>query len=170
MENVKIRNATLEDIKQIARLHIDSWHETYSGIISQEHLDNMKNNLENRIEKMKKEFNLRTKIVITLNDEIVGFADFVSSNKFSKDLNIDCEICGLYIKNGYKHLGLGSMIFEYITNIFKENNKKKMGIWCLKENLPAISFYKKKGGTITTEKSITIGNLEYTEVAFLYNL
>lgn len=170
MENIKIRNATLEDIEQVARLHVDSWHETYAGIISQDYLDNMKSNLEKRIERMKNEFNLRTMIVVTLNEEIVGFSEFVFSNEFSKDLDIDCELCGLYIKNGYKHLGLGSIVFEYVTNLFKEQNKKKMGLWCVKENEPAISFYKKKGGVFTKEKSFTIAEKEYSEIAFLYDL
>ena len=170
MKNIKIRNATLEDIELVAKLHVDSWHETYAGIISQDYLDNMKNNLPKRIERMKNELHLRNMIVITLNDEIVGFSEFVFSNEFSKDLDIDCELCGLYIKNGYKHLGLGSIVFEYVKNLFKEKNKKKMGLWCVKENEPAISFYKKKGGAFTKEKTFTIADREYSEVAFLYDL
>lgn len=170
MKNIKIRNATLEDIEAVAKLHVDSWHETYAGIISQDYLDNMKNNLENRIERMKNEFNLRTMIVIILNDEIVGFSEFVFSNKFSKELDIDCELCGLYIKNGYKHLGIGSIVFEYVTNLFKEKNKKKMGLWCVKKNKPAIAFYKKQGGIVIKEKTFTITDKEYSEIAFLYNL
>ena len=79
MENIKIRNATLEDIESVAKLHVDSWRETYAGIISQDYLDNMKNNLEKRIERMKNEFNLRTMIVVTLNDEIliVNYVDYI---------------------------------------------------------------------------------------------
>ena len=41
-------------------------------------------------------------IVATINDEIVGFSQLVFSNKFSSDLDVDCEIGGLYIKNGFK--------------------------------------------------------------------
>ena len=150
---VIIRDATVNDIEMVAKLHVDSWYETYAGIISQNYLDNMKNNLNRRIERMKKEFSLRHMIVAVLNDEIVGFSEFALSNEFSKDLDIDCELCGLYIKNGYKHLGLGSIVFEYVTNLFKEQNKKKMGLWCVKENESAISFYKKKGGVFAKEKS-----------------
>ena len=61
-------------------------------------------------------------------------------------------------------------MFEYVTNLFKENNKKKMGLWCVKENIPAISFYKKKGGKFTKEKTFIIDNQEYSEVAYTYNL
>ena len=46
--NIIIRNATVEDIEEVASLHVNSWHETYDGIISQNYLDNMKNNLEKR--------------------------------------------------------------------------------------------------------------------------
>ena len=170
MENIILREATFEDIEEVAQLHINSWHETYAGIISQNYLENMKNKLDKRIERMKNEFDLRTMIVAVLNDEIVGFSEFVFSNEFSNDLDIDCELCGLYIKNGYKNLGIGSKIFEYVTNSFKSENKKKMGLWCMKENEPAILFYKKKGGKITKEKRFTIENEEYIEVALVYDL
>ena len=53
---------------------------------------------------------------------------------------------------------IGSIIFEYVINLFIENGKKKMGLWCLKENNFAISFYKKKGGIITTEKNLLINH------------
>ena len=61
-------------------------------------------------------------------------------------------------------------MFEYVTNLFKENNKIKMGLWCVKENKPAISFYEKKGGIFTKEKTFIIDNQEYSEVAYIYNL
>lgn len=170
MYEMIIRNATINDIEEVAKLHVESWYETYSGIISQNYLENMRNNLAKRIERMKNEFSLRTMIVATINNEIVGFSEFVFSNEFSKDLDIDCELCGLYIKNGYKNLGLGSKMFEYVINLFKKDNKKKMGLWCVKENIPAISFYKKKGGILTTEKNFTIEDQEYSEVSFTYHL
>ena len=170
MQNIIIRKATLDDIEEVALLHVNSWYETYKGIISQSYLENMKNNLVKRIERMRNEFNLRMMIVAVIDNEIVGFSEFVLSNEFSKDLDIDCELCGLYIKNDYKNLGLGSKMFEYVVNVFKENNKKKMGLLCVKENIPAISFYEKKGGILTKEKTFTIDNQEYSEVSYTYHL
>ena len=170
MDNIIIRKATIDDIEEVALLHVNSWYETYSGIISQSYLENMKNNLVKRIERMRNEFNLRMMIVAVIDNEIVGFSEFVLSNEFSKDLDIDCELCGLYIKNGYKNLGLGSKMFEYVVNLFKENNKKKMGLWCVKENIRAITFYDKKGGILTKEKTFTIDNQEYSEVSYTYHL
>ena len=170
MKNVIIRNATINDIPEVARLHVDSWNNTYSGIVAQDYLENMRNNLDKRIDRMKKEFDLRNMIVAVIDNEIVGFSEFTFSNEFSKDIDIDCEICGLYIKNDYKKMGIGTQIFEYVTNLFKEKNKKKMGIWCVKENLQAVEFYQKKGGIIIKEKKFTLADKEYSEVAFIYDL
>ena len=45
-----------------------------------------------------------------------------------------------------------------------------MGLWCLKDNINAIDFYKNKGGKIIKEKIVTIDNKDYLEVAFVYAL
>jgi len=170
LDKLIIREATLEDIPEVAILHVDSWNKTYKGIIEQEHLDNMKNNLDKRIERMKNEFNLRKMIVIILDNEIVAFSEFTLTNEFSKDLDIDCELCGLYIKNEYLGKGIGSKVFDYVKNIFVENSKKKMGLWCVKENNNAINFYIRKGGTQVKEKPFTLAGKDYSELAFVYNL
>jgi len=145
-------------------------NKTYKGIIEQEHLDNMKNNLDKRIERMKNEFNLRKMIVVILDNEIVDFSEFTLTNEFSKDLDIDCELCGLYVKNEYLGKGIGSKVFDYVKNIFVKNNKKKMGLWCVKENNNAINFYVKKGGIQVKEKPFTLAGKDYSELAFVYNL
>ena len=54
-----IRNATLKDISEIAKLHVDSWNKTYNRIIAKDYLDNMKNNIDRRIKRMEDEFNIR---------------------------------------------------------------------------------------------------------------
>ena len=75
MQNIIIRKATLDDIEEVALLHVNSWYETYKGIISQSYLENMKNNLVKRIERMRNEFNLRKMIVVILDNEIVAFSE-----------------------------------------------------------------------------------------------
>ena len=170
LDNLIIRKATLEDIPEVAELHVNSWNKTYKGIIAQDHLDNMRNNLDKRIERMKNEFYLRNMIVATINNEIVAFSEFTLTNEFSKDLDIDCELCGLYVKNDYIGTGIGSKLFNYVKNIFIKNNKYKMGLWCVKENNNAINFYLRKGGIKVKEKTFTLAGKEYSEIAFVYDL
>lgn len=39
LDNLIIRKATVEDIPEVAKLHVSSWNNTYKGIIAQDHLD-----------------------------------------------------------------------------------------------------------------------------------
>lgn len=168
--NVIIRKATIQDVPEVCKMHVDSWCETYRDIISKDYLDSLKSNLGARIRKYQNDFYERYMIVATINDEIVGFSQLVFSNKFSSDLDVDCEIGGLYIKNGFKGKGIGTKLFNYIKEKFIEDNKKTMVLWCLKENHNAINFYKKMGGEAFKEKDLEIGNKIYKEIGFLYKL
>ena len=168
--NIDIREATENDIEEVARLHVNSWCKTYKGIISQNYLDNMKNNIQKRIERMKNEFVLRNMLLGIKDNKIVGFMEYTLTNEFSKDLDIDCELCGLYIKNEYVGKGIGTQLFNYIKNLFIKNNKHKMGLWCIKENKNAVNFYLKKGGKKVKEKTFTLAGKEYNEIAFIYDL
>jgi hypothetical protein len=38
---VKIRKATADDAKGIARVHVDAWKSTYRGLVSDEYLDSL---------------------------------------------------------------------------------------------------------------------------------
>ena len=76
----------------------------------------------------------------------------------------------IYIKPEYKFKGIGTKMFNYITNDMINNNKTKMVLWCLKENEPSKKFYTKMGGKLTSEKEVTIDNKIYFEVSFVYNL
>ena len=170
INNVIIRKATIQDVPEVCKMHVDSWCETYEGIVSKDYLTSLKSNLDVRIKKYQNDFHERYMIVATINDEIVGFSQIVFSNKFSSDLDVDSEIGGLYIKNGYKGKGIGTKLFNYIKEKFIEDNKKSMVLWCLKENSNAINFYKKMGGKVIKEKDVEIGNDKYKEIGFLYNL
>ena len=170
LDKLIIRDATINDIPEVTKLHVDSWNITYKGIIAQDHLDNMKNNIDKRIKRTEDEFNLRKMIVAIIDDEIVAFSEYTLTNKFSKGLDIDCELCGLYVKNQYVGTGIGSKVFNYVVSEFKKNNNSKMGLWCVKENTNAINFYKSKGGIQVAEKKFELAGKEYSEIAFIYDL
>ncbi len=45
-----------------------------------------------------------------------------------------------------------------------------MILWCLKDNESSKKFYIKMGGKIIKERAIEIGEKEYLEVGFEYNI
>ncbi|MCI8471394.1 MAG: GNAT family N-acetyltransferase, partial [Clostridia bacterium] len=83
---------------------------------------------------------------------------------------IDCELLALYVKPNLKYKGIGTQLFQFVINEFKSKNKTKMILWCLKDSEPSKKFYTKMGGKIIKERAIEIGEKEYLEVGFEYNI
>lgn len=164
-----IRKVREEDIPSIVDIQINGWKTAYKGIIKDNILNSM--NRDERIEKRKKDYKENGFIVAELNKEVVGFCRYIDSNQFTPEiLDIDCELLALYVKLELKCSGIGTKLFQFVINECKMKNKTKMILWCLKDNEPAKKFYKKMGGEIIKERIIEIGEQNYYEVGFKYNL
>lgn len=169
MENVIIRNIEEKDIPSVVDIQINGWKSAYNRIIDDNVLNSMNRN--ERIEKRKNDYKENGFIVAELNNQVIGFCRYIDSNKFTQDIsNIDCELLALYVKPNLKYNGIGTKLFQFVVNEFKNKNKTKMILWCLKDNEPSKKFYTKMGGKIIKERTIKIGEKEYLEVGFEYNI
>lgn len=166
---IKVRNIKEEDIEEVVAIQMDGWKTAYRGIIDSKYLDSM--DKESKIEKRKNDYNKNGFIVATIDDEIVGFCRYCDSNEFSPEhLDIDCELCALYVKPNLKRNGIGRVLFSYVLQELKNKGRKKMILWCLKENYPSRSFYEKMGGKIYCYQSKEIAGKEYEEVSYIYDI
>ncbi len=128
-------------------------------------------NRNERIEKIRRYYKDNGFIVAELNNEVVGFCNYIDTNKFTQGISdIDCELLALYVKPDLKYNGIGTKLFQFVINEFKSKNKTKMILWCLKDNEPSKKFYTKMGGKILKERTIEIGEKNYCEVGFIYNI
>ena len=169
MENIIIRNIEDKDIPSVVDIQIDGWKSAYKGIVDDNILKSMNRN--ERIAKRKNDYKENGFIVAELNNQVVGFCRYIDSNKFTQDIpNIDCELLALYVKPKLKYNGIGTRLFQFVINDFKSKSKNKMILWCLKDNEPSKKFYTKMGGKISKERTIEIGEKEYLEVGFEYNI
>ena len=169
MDNINIRDIKKEDIPQVVDIQISGWRTAYKGIIDDEYLENM--NYEERIKMRQKDYKETGFIVAEHDNEVVGFCRYTDNmEKTPETPEVDCELRALYVKPELKHNGIGKKMFQYAVNEFKNIGKTKMVLWCLKDNVLARKFYEKMGGKIIKERLIHIGNRDYEEVAFLYNI
>lgn len=164
----EIRFNTIEDQKEIAKIKVDAWNDAYQGIVDEEYLNNL--DYETEQHKYEDSFEEYKELVFVFENkktnEILGYACIKT-----KDVsNADSELVSLYIKPGYKGLGIGTLLFKKVEEHLKELGKKNMILWCIKENTSALSFYKKLGGTILKEKNAKIGDKEYKELGIIYKL
>ena len=61
----------------------------------------------------------------------------------------DCEIVALYVRYKQRKNGIGKILFKDSVDFFRASGKKKMIIWCLKENYEA-------KGNVTVEDIIAL--------------
>ena len=168
-EKFKIRKANKEDLKTISKITVRSWQTAYRGIIDDEFLDNM--DIEEKYQKNLKVFSENKFIVAELKNEIVGFCRYRTGNFYkNENVNVDCEICALYVKHDCKRNGIGKKMINYVINEFKENGYSQMILWCLKDNYPSRTFYQKMGGIYCGENLIIKGSKKYRIVGYIFNL
>ncbi len=169
MKDIIIRNINENDIPSVAEIQVDGWKTAYKGIIDDIILNSM--NKDEKIERFKSNYQKNGFIVAEFENKVVGFCRYSDNNEFTPDIqDTDCEITALYVKSDLKYNGLGTKLFQFVINEFKTKNKTKMILWCLKNNEPSKKFYTKMGGKIIKERRIEIGEKEYLEVGFEYNI
>ena len=169
MEKVIIRQMTKGDISAVVDIQISGWRAAYNGIIAEEHLNAM--NRDKRIKKIEQSYLKYGFAVAEGNGEVVGFVNYINSGEFTPEItDADCELSAIYVKPDLKRRGIGTRLFEYAKDELAHKNKRKMVLWCLKDNEPSKRFYDKMGGEIIGERQIKIGHSDYTEVCYAYNI
>ena len=73
-----LRKATEEDIDSIVKIKIDSWKDTYKGIVSDEFLNSMdyKENFAKFKKEIENENSIKQNYVMTKDDIVIGYAKF----------------------------------------------------------------------------------------------
>ncbi len=166
--DIIIRDVDINDLEEIIDIQISSWRASYKGIIDDIILDSM--DKDKMVERIKTNYQNGKFIVAINNNRVVGYCRYSLDNSYSIEYPVDCEITALYIKPELKYNGIGTKLFNYVVNELINMNKKKMIIWCLKDNYPSIKFYQKMGGVITYSKDFIKEDYKYPEVGLIYEL
>ena len=103
-----IRTAIIEDVKDIATIHVKSWQVVYKGLIPQRYLNNLSiSKREKSWQNILTNYETQT-IVQDIDDLIVGFANFGKTRDEDKDSKIIGEINAIYLNPEYARKGLGT--------------------------------------------------------------
>ena len=88
----------------------------------------------------------------------------------TEDEAADCEVVALYVRYSKRNNGIGKLLLQYANSYFKGIDKKRMIIWCLKENYEARRFYEIIGGKESRISSHNWGGKEYEIISYLYDI
>ncbi len=157
-----VRKAEKEDVRQIAEILVEDWQIAYRGIMDDAFLDSI--SVDQRYEIEIKRYQ---KLIVAADaDRILGYAWLESPDEEPAD----CEIIALYVRYADRNQGIGKLLMQDAVNRFRENGKKRMIIWCLKENHESRRFYEKTGGKEFQAGSHRWGDKEYEMISYLYDL
>lgn len=165
-KGINIRQAQFDDIKAIAEIKVRGWQTAYSEIVDKEYLNKM--TVFDHTRQIKESYALENMFVAEKDNEILGFCRVCSYDEAFN--NVDCEIREIYVKPDMKRMGIGSKLFSYITDFFKQKNKLKMYLCCFKENYASRKFYESMGGICGDEQEMEIGEKLYKLASYTYDL
>ena len=143
-DNLVLREKTIDDIRNFTIFINKVWNETYRGIVDDEFIDNMSNNIEERIKIQTENFYDDNSYAYLLlkNNEIIGYVSVGKSR--DDDYPLSGELFSLYLLKEYHGNGYGKLLFNYGLKKLKELGYDDFIIGCLDKN-KTNDFYKYKG-------------------------
>lgn len=162
-----IRKNVYDDQVQMARIKVDGWKNAYDSIISASYLNSL--DYESQTKRYQASFDEYKDLVFVAvrGEEVLGYSCF---NPIPNIDQFDSELVSLYIKPSEIGKGVGTALFLETCKHLASLDCKNMIVWCLSDNQNAIHFYEKLGGKIVKTKDAKIGDAEYKEYGFYFQL
>lgn len=140
---MNIRKGTLDDVKDISRIHALSWKSAYKGIVPQAYLDELKEDFWVTAFTTWIKNNVLTVQIITDKGSSVGCVAYGRSR--DKTLPNWGEIVSIYLLPEYFGKGYGNKLLESALLDLKESGYRNIYLWVLKDNHRARRFYENNG-------------------------
>lgn len=166
-----VRPARIQDAPQIARVHVDSWRATYSGLVPEDFLAAMSyEDFEARWRSwLGGALGVRGTFWVAESSagKIVGFASGGPRRDESYP-RYESELYTAYLLRQYQRRGLGRRLLGAVAGGLLADGKRSMLAWVLAEN-PSRTFYEVVGGKLLGSQEIEIGGAALEEVALGWN-
>lgn len=161
-----IRTCTLNDLRALQEISIETFTDTFEEHNAPEHLQAYLQKAYN-LDQLKKELAnpLSHFFFIYSGAEIAGYLKINTGGAQSENMNGEAlEIERIYVRKNFHKQGLGKQLLQTAFAFTQEMRKKEiwLGVWEKNEN--AIGFYKKKGFVQTGSHSFYMGDDEQVDL------
>lgn len=161
---VTIRQAALADAPEIARVYIESWHDTYAAILPKQLLCAM--TLRGQTARWHCAIGAKSReriLVAEAGRRLVGMTSFGPSR--DSDLGFDSEVYTLYVDPPWFGLGIGRALLRAAFANLETKGHSSCIIWAHAKN-NARFFYETMGGRLTAERTARMMGDPVPETAF----
>ncbi len=162
---IRVRNATPRDASPIARVHVETWRDSYAGILPSHKLAGMsrRQHVGGWSQSLRTP---RREIVLVAEDAadgILGFGTAGRARSFSPPY--DGEIYMLYVLPGFQDLGIGRALMQGLFERLLTRRFRSGLLWVLADN-PARFFYQTVGGKLIGRREEPIWGVSVEELAY----
>lgn len=166
-EDYIIRKNLEKDQGQMAHIKIDGWRTAYDKIVASKYLNSL--DYDSQTQRYLSSFDEYKDLVFVAvrGDEVLGYSCFMP---YDKDKKYDSELVSLYVKKEEAGRGIGSNLLISTAKELYSLGKKNMIVWCFSDNTNAIAFYEGLNGIKVEEKMARIGDEDYLEYGFYFDL
>ncbi len=164
-----VRKATPSDARSIAGIYVDSWRNTYAGLLPDELLVGL--DTDDRERRWWRHILARQSdnhaafVAEASGYGVIGFA----SGGLARDRQIeyDGEVYTLYVLDEHHGFGLSKRLFTTLSAQLVEAHGSSLIVWVLLGN-PARFFYEALGGKRVAHRHATMGGAPIEEIGFAW--
>jgi ribosomal protein S18 acetylase RimI-like enzyme len=158
-----IREATPDDARAIAGVHVLSWQTTYRSLLSDRYLDSLTvDEHESRWHRLLASGNGDT-FVAQDGADIVGFAS--CGRERDQDPIYLGELYAIYLLREHQRRGIGRRLVSTVAERLIELEYRSMLVWVLAAN-PARAFYEALGGAFVRSRQMELAGETKEEVGY----
>ena len=158
-----IRRGGMADVARVARVHVQSWRESYAGIMPQAYLDQLSVAAHER--QWRRSVTAGGWLFVAERArQIIGF---VGGGPARGRRDITGEIYVLYLLRSGQGRGVGRALFDAGHYELARGGCRGVLVWVLADN-PARGFYERLGGEQAGESMVSIAGTRLREVAYVW--
>lgn len=165
---VTIRNAIISDAAAITGVYVETWRDTYAGMIPDEALINMSRRRHGATWSQDLAGGPKGQTVVVADDALGGVVGFGSCGRArGTDLSYQGEVYTLYVLPDFQGNGIGRRLLARLFTILLENGSDSALIWVLADN-PSRFFYQAMGGTFAAVRKERLWGATLSEMAYAW--
>ena len=163
---INIRDASIDDCKEIGLVTVSASHSVFIGAIPEELID-FSWTPEISAANWRKSFSENTdrgqRFIVAEEDHRI--LDFLWAKPWAETAGFEACIQGLYILPTFQRSGIGRQLIGYAVTELMQLNMNKLEIACVVEN-PSCNFYRHIGGVEIGRRPVKVDNFDTEEIVF----
>lgn len=141
---MEIRQATIDDARAIAEVHVRSWQQAYRGLLPDEYLASLSIDQHEQFwvdVLTKRQSEVKLAIV---NGTLTGFISYAASRNNAVKTR-KAEVLALYIDPAYWRKGFGKALWQVCRDKLNSDGYQSVALWVVIGNTRASEFYEAQG-------------------------